>query len=51
MAAAASETIRNGLRHPIRSDQSPTGNWASADSAARVEMIPIARSESPFSPR
>ena len=42
---------RNGFRQPIRSDQSPTGNWARPESAASVETIPIARSESPFWPR
>ena len=46
-----SATTRNGLRQPIRSDQSPTGNWARPDRAASVETIPMAESESPFSPR
>ncbi len=50
-AANANATIRKGLRRPIRSDQRPIGNWARPDSAARVETIPMLRSESPFSPR
>ena len=50
-ATTARAVTKNGLREPIRSDHSPIGNWASADSAARVETIPIARSESPFSPK
>jgi len=50
-AARASATIKRGLRQPIRLDHNPTGNWARPESAARVETIPIARSERPFSPR
>ncbi len=48
-ASTPSDTTRNGLCRPIRSDQIPTTNCTSAPSAASVEMIPMSRSDSPRS--
>ena len=48
-ASTPSETTRNGLCRPIRSDQMPTTNCARALRAASVEMIPMSRSDRPRS--